>query len=223
MKTLRAILCLIQLSISSGYIQLSSLKSKIFHKVLINDKIKTDFKKISSNDAYQLACFWHSELVDTISEKINEPQNSYDQNINLLYTPKHIFDNSVNLTDFKYNIINDNSKNNQYYIWRPKVQICLPSLYGINEYNGDEDVCKIKINEDNNDEEICKPLLYPSFRETMYLLSIDTKNRKNGATINNIVKSPYWNEPKHESYKTLQFSVNNYFVNYLKYNNLKYK
>lgn len=210
---------------SSGYIQISSLKSKIFHKVLVNDKIKTDFKKISSNDAYQLTCFWHDELVDTLSEKIREPQNSDDQNINLLYrpSPKHIFDNSVNLTDFKYNIINDNSKKNQYYIWRPKVQICLPSLYGINEYNGDEEICKIKINEDIQNEDICNPLLYPSFRETMYLLSIDSKNRTNGATINNIVKSPYWNEPKHNSYKVMHFSVNKYFVNYLKYNNLKYK
>jgi len=196
---------------SSGYIQISSLKSKIFHKILVNDKIKTDFKKISSNDAYQLACFWHDELMDTLSEKIRDTQNSDDQNINLLYkpSPKHIFDNSVNLTDFKYNIINDNAKKNEYYIWRPKVQICLPSLYGINEYNGDED--------------ICNPLLYPSFRETMYLLSIDSKNRKNGATINNIVKSPYWNEPKHNSYKVMHFSVKKYFVNYLKYKNLKYK
>ena len=90
--------------VSNGYIQLSSLKSKMFHKILVNQKIKNDFRKITSNDAYQIASFWYDELVETNAEEIAKKQHS----INLLYRPrKPVFESSVNLTDFKYNIISD--------------------------------------------------------------------------------------------------------------------
>ena len=194
------------LVLSSGYIQLSSLKSKLFHKVLINSKIKSDFKKITSNDAYQVACFWHDEVVRACSEEERKHQS-----ISLLYRPtsKHIFDNSVNLTDFKYNIISDVDHKNQYYIWRPKIQICLPSLRSMEI--------------DKTTNEVTKTLLYPSFRETMYLLSLKARNKSEMVIINNIVQSPYWSEPKHDSYEIMQYSVQNFFVSYLKYQGLKYK
>ena len=190
---------------SSGYIQLSSLKSKMFHKVLINNKIKTDFKKITSNDAYQIVCFWQDELIKTNSEENNKNQHN-----GLLYrhTSKHVFDNSVNLTDFKYNIISDIYHKNEYYIWRPKIQICLPLAHSIQQID---------------ENEINKTQLYPSFRETMYLLSLETTNRSENAIVNNIVQSPYWNEPKQDSYEIMQHSVKTFFVNYLKYSGLKYK
>lgn len=203
---LRIVLSLSYILLSSGYIQLSSLKSKLFHKVLINSKIKSDFKKITSNDAYQVACFWHDELVQACSDEERNHQIS-----SLLYRPtsKHIFDNSVNLTDFKYSIISDVENKNQYYIWRPKIQICLPSLRSIEI--------------DKRRDEIKKTLLYPSFRETMYLLSLEARNDSETAIINNIVQSPYWSEPKYDSYKIMQYSVDNFFVGYLKYRGLKYK
>lgn len=193
------------LSISSGYIQLSSLKTKMFHKIFVNKRIKNDFKKITSNDAYQLVSFWQDELIRATSE-----EDCRNQNIGLLYKPvsKHIFDNSVNLTDFKYNIISDIDHINNYYIWRPKIQICLPLPYSI------------KI--DKGENHLKNTQLYPSFRETMYLFSLKTMNNHDKAIINNIVQSPYWNEPKHDSYKIMQYSLKTFFIDYLKYSSLKY-
>jgi len=204
------IICVIFLSKFSqlsGYVQLSSLKEKLFHKILTNNKIKTDFKKITSNDAYQLSCFWHDELLETTKEESRQLRD-----MNLLYQPKNnIFKNSVNLTDIKYNIISDVENNNCYYIWRPKIQICLPSMYAI------------IIKDDENNSNIKQTLLYPSFRETMYLLSVEMTDRSKPAIITNIVKSPYWNEPHYDSYNILQFSLESFFVNYLKYQSLEYK
>lgn len=200
-------------SFSSGYIQLSSLKTRVFHKILVNKKIKTDFKRITSNDAYQLASFWYSELA-----KANAEESYKSRGINLLYRPtKYIFDNSINLTDVKYNIISDDEDEYQYYIWRPKVQICVPSLYSA---KNDEESNAANNNDSNENQ---KTLLYPSFRETMYLLSLDMKDRTKKASVNNIVQSPYWNEPWRDSYEILQCSVNQFFVDYLKYPGLEYK
>ena len=205
----RLIICVIFLSKFSqlsGYVQLSSLKAKLFHKILTNNKIKTDFKKITSNDAYQLSCFWHDELLQTTKEESRQCQG-----INLLYQPtNHIFKNSVNLTDIKYHIISDVENNHCYYIWRPKIQICLPSMYAI------------IIKDDESNSNLQKTLLYPSFRETMYLLSVETNDRSKNAIITNIVQSPYWNEPQYDSYNILQFSLKSFFVNYLKYPSLEY-
>lgn len=197
---------LMNLSFSYGYIQLSSLKTKLFHKILINKKIKSDFKRISSYDAYQISTYWNDELTNACSEESKKCQN-----INMLYSPDtHVFNNSINLTDIKYDIISDINKKNTYYIWRPKIQICLPSLYLVENSNESED-------------EFQKTLLYPSFRETMHLLSLNMDGRNENIIVNNIVQSPYWNEPIHESYNLLQFSIKEYFTKYLKYPGLKYK
>lgn len=198
------ILLLTRLVFLSGYIQLSSLKTKMFHRILINNKIKSDFKKITSNDAYQIVCFWHDELIRSSLEENNKIQNDC-----ILYNPtsKHIFDNSVNLTDFKYNIISDIHHKNEYYIWRPKIQICLP----------------LSDSTPLDENEINKTQLYPSFRETMHLLSLEKTNRYDNAIVINLVQSPYWNEPENDTYKIMQYSVKTFFVNYLKYSGVKYK
>lgn len=206
-----------QILSSCGYIQLSSLKSKMFHKILVHQKIKGDFRKITSNDAYQIASFWYNELSEANNENILKREHGID----LLYRPtKPVFETSVNLTDFKYNIISDVNNKNEYYIWRPKIQICLPSL---------QSVVDARKNEDNNEniksEDSQKTLLYPSFRETMFLLSLDSPDqyRNKGAIICNIARSPYWNEPKYNSLKVLNYSLHQYFVKYLKYPGLEIK
>lgn len=206
-----------QIPVSNGYIQLSALKSKMFHKILVNQKIKNDFRKITSNDAYQIASFWYDELAETNAEEIAKKQHS----INLLYRPrKPVFESSVNLTDFKYNIISDVDNQNEYYIWRPKIQICLPSLHSVNELCKHEDE-----DEDAKSECIKKTLLYPSFRETMFLLSLESRqnDRNKCANIVNIAQSPYWHEPKCDSLDILNYSLHQYFVKYLKYSNLEIK
>ena len=48
-------------------------------------------------------------------------------------------------------------------------------------------------------------------------------DRNEQIIVNNIVQSPYWTEPIHESYNLLQYSIEEYFVKYLKYPGLKYK
>ena len=205
-------LIFLQLSFSSGYIQLSTLKSKMFHKILVNQKIKNDFRKITSNDAYKIASFWHDELTETNNEMYNN-QNRID----LLYNPtKSVFETSVNLTDFKYNIINDADNINEYYIWRPKIQICLPFLHSVDE---------TIVNQDCKNEGIKKTLLYPSFCETMFLLLLESPDRYRNkcATLSNIARSPYWNEPKYDSLELLNYSLKKYFVNYLKYPRLHIK
>lgn len=127
-------MCILSVFSSSGYIQLSSLKTKMFHKVLTNKKIKKDFKKITSNDAYQIASFWHDELTEINQEE----KTKYLQGINLFYrSTRSVFETSVNLTDFKYVIISDTEKKNEYFIWRPKIQICLPTLH-VAEINDDD-------------------------------------------------------------------------------------
>lgn len=200
----KAFLVLSYLFISSGYIQLSTLKSKSFHKILINQKIKTDFKKITSNDAYQIASFWYDEL-----EKVGADEGiDHKCDIHPLSKTNNIlYEKSANLTDYQYNIINDIENKNHHYIWRPKIQICLPTLRSV-----------------NIDDDFPKTLLCPSFRETMYLLSLEGRNESlEDAIIRNIVQSPYWNKPEHESYNILQYSVERFFIDYLKYPCVKYK
>jgi hypothetical protein len=206
-KNTLCIIFILNLPFLNGYIHFESLKAKIFHKILVNKKIKTDFKEIEPQDAYQLACFWYDELSYANSKK------SYDsQGIDLLYRPtKHIFENSVNLTDIKYNILINNETDQQYFIWRPKIQINLSSLHSMN------------IATDNNDSVNESTTIYPSFRETMYLLSLNTKEDINIVTINNIVQSPYWNEHKDISNEIFESSLEKYFVKYLKYSGLNYK
>jgi len=210
MKTLNLLVLFLSvidlLKLCECYVQLSTLKSSLFHKIMINNKIKKDFKKITSTDAYQLASFWHDELLHITSTE-NKDEH---QDIGFLYKPTNeIFKSSLNLTDFKYGVISDVENENTYYIWRPKIQICLPCLNSI------------QINEADMDN-FQKPLLYPSFRETMYLLSLNLTSRTSCAIVNNIVQSPYWNEPLHDSYKTMQTSMEQYFVGYLKYRGLSY-
>ena len=201
------------LSFSRGYIQLSSLKSTMFHKILVNKKIKNDFRKITSNDAYQIASFWYDELTEGTNEEIAKNQHG----INLLYRPtKNVFQTSVNLTDFKYNIISDLDNQNEYFIWRPKIQICLPSLHSVELDN----TC-----ENKKSDPIKKTLLYPSFRETMYLLSLEFPDhtRNKSVVLSNIARSPYWNDPKYDSLEVLNYSLYQYFVKYLKYPSLEIK
>lgn len=200
-------LCYFNLSFCSGYFQLSSLKSKMFHKILVNENIQTDFTKLTSNDAYQLACFWCDELAQA-----NTEESFTSQGINLLYRPtKHVFEKSINLTDFKYNIVSDVEHEQQYYIWRPKIQICLPSPYSTKIDEQDDDISE-------SDDNKCRGAsLYPSLRETMYLLSLNMKDRSKPVIINKSVQSPYWNEPKYDSFEILQNSLQQFFVVYLKY------
>ena len=206
-----------QTSRCCGYIQLSSLKSKMFHKIMIHHRIKSDFRKITSNDAYQISSFWHDELSETNSEELFKGEHD----IGLLYRPtRSVFETSANLTDFKYNIINDVDNKNEYYIWRPKIQICLPSLRSVVDVQKNEEE-----SENAKSEDIKKTLLYPSFRETMFLLSLDSPDhhRNKCATLGNIALSPYWNEPKCDSYEILNDSLYKYFVKYLKYPYLEIK
>lgn len=202
---------------SCGYIQLSSLKSKMFHKILVHQRIKNDFRKITSNDAYQIACFWYDELSETNNEEFLKTQHGID----LLYRPtKAVFDTSVNLTDFKYSIISDIDHKNEYYIWRPKIQICLPSLHSVDHFPKNEDT-----DENTKSANIQKTLLYPSFRETMFLLSLESPehSRNKCVSLSNIARSPYWNEPKYNSLEVLNYSLYQYFVKYLKYPGLEIK
>ena len=69
---------------------------------------------------------------------------------------------------------------------------------------------------DNNDSVNESTTIHPSFRETMYLLSLNTKEDVNIVTINNIVQSPYWNEHKDISNEIFESSLEKYFVKYLK-------
>lgn len=194
-RTLKMLIVL-QITTSHAYVKLTALKTKLFHKIMINSKVNQDFKQLSPQDASQLASFWHDELMHA-----NTSPNIPNPDMRCLYNA-HIKDSEVqnNLTDFKYEVQVDINQINKYYIWRPKIQICLPSLHSVSIV----------------DSNINKTLLYPSFRETMYLFSI-VCDKSNGVTIKSIVQSPYWHDLKHESYDILQNSLKEYFMEKLKY------
>ena len=72
--------------------------------------------------------------------------------------------------------------------------------------------------ENGNDNQ--NPLLYPSFRESIYLVSFYGDNREQGVKIKNIVKSPFWFDDDYNSTNIFKEAMTCYFVSYLKYSNI---
>ena len=188
-----------------AYFQMSKYRLNLLTDILTNSKVKNDFKTISHDDAFQLTSFWYEE-----TKKIEycETTNA-NQGVEYLYRPNRgIFENTDRLLDLRYDISKTKSQKDEhtYMIWRPKIQILIPYMHSSYEN------CTL----------ISKPTLYPSFRETFYLLRVDRSDREYGVNILNIVKSPFWLDEKYNSLELMKSSLNKYLVSYLKYPQIYY-
>ena len=189
----------------NGYINMNNFKTNLITNIKVDKTIKKDFKKLNNNDAYKLMEYWHNEIKQASYMKYDFDTT----NINYLYEyddddleyNEFKSKNLRNLTVIKYNLLfNKNNKNN-WFIWRPNIEIDISRLclYDIS--------CKIMHN----------ALLYPSIRESIYFVEIDMTNRSYGVIVKNIVKTPYWYNDIYDSSDILVDSLNKYFVSYLKY------
>lgn len=201
MIKLRIILSLLMLQRGNCYIHMSRLRMKLMNSILINSKVKNDFKTLEKNEAFQLSSFWYDELSKTHNSHLNDKF----QGVEMLYHTTNYENN--NLINFKYDIISNNNINERYLIWRPKIQLCLHESYDA-------------VNQKNYSKH--NPTLYPSFRESIYLMSIESNLSEDGVKITNLVKSPFWVDNNYNSSSLFKESMDRYFISYLKYPSLEY-
>lgn len=193
---------LLYLQLVDSYIHMSRLRVNLMNCILTSPKIKHDFKTIDKNEAFQLTSFWYNELMQMQKSDIDV----WYQGLKLLYQP--ISRESDDYINFKYNIL-CNSQDEKYVIWRPKVQLSLEKTYNA-----------LSATKQENSSDNSNPLLYPSFRESIYLVSFYGYNREEGVKIKNIVKSPFWIDDDYNSTNIFNEAMTSYFVSYLKYSNI---
>jgi len=193
---------LLSLQLVDGYIHMSRLRVNLMNCILTSPKIKHDFKTIDKNEAFQLSSFWYNELMQMQRSDIDERHRG----LKLLYEPTIC--ESSDYVNFKYNIL-CNNQCEKYVIWRPNVQLSLEKTYNA-----------LSTTEQENGNDNQNPLLYPSFRESIYLVSFYGDNREQGVKIKNIVKSPFWFDDDYNSTNIFKEAMTCYFVSYLKYSNI---
>ena len=185
----------------NSYVHMSRLRTNLMNSILISSKVKKDFKALDKDEAFQLSSFWYDELIKTHQSGLN---NKF-MGVEMLYHSTNYESN--NLINFKYDIISDNNPNEQYFIWRPKIQLCLHETYNT-------------LNQRNYSKH--NSALYPSFRESIFLMSINSEFKEEGVKITNLVKSPFWVDDNYNSSNLLKDSMNRYFISYLKYPSIEY-
>lgn len=181
---------------------MSRLRVNLMNCILTSSKIKHDFKTIDKNEAFQLTTFWYNELMQMQKSDIDVRY----QGLKLLYQP--ISRESGDYVKFRYNIL-CNSQDEKYVIWRPKVQLSLKKTYNA-----------LSSTKQENSSDNSNPLLYPSFKESIYLVSFNGDSREEGVKIKNIVKSPFWNDDDYNSTNIFKEAMTSYFVSYLKYSHI---
>lgn len=107
---LRYLIYATSLQIVSSYMHPSNFRSNIVNSILINSKIKNDFKKLNKDEALKLTSFWYNEINQS---QFNE-QSSTDHD----YDPEH---NNI----LKQILVDCGADDIRYLIWRPKIQICM--------------------------------------------------------------------------------------------------
>lgn len=185
-----------------GYIYMSRLRMNLMNSILINTKIKNDFKWLDHDEAMLLTSFWQKELINSQTSHIDDSV----QDVDMLF--RDINKENNNLINMKYRLICNRENNDKYLIWRPKIQLFLQGVYDMLH------------NTDNNTRHT---LLYPSFRESIFLILISCDKREDGVKVINLVKSPFWTDDNYNSDELLKGSMKKYFVSYLKYKSIEYK
>lgn len=192
----------IMLPYVEGYIYMSRLRMNLMNSILINSKVKNDFKWLDHDEAKLLTSFWYEELTKSQNSHIDDSL----QGVELLF--RHTNKENNNLINMKYKLVCNIENNDKYLVWRPKIQLFLQGVYDMlhstNNYTHDT-------------------LLYPSFRESIFLISVSCDKREDSVKVTNLVKSPFWTDDNYNSDELLKNSMKKYFVSYLKYKSIDFE
>ena len=157
----------------NGYMY--TLKTKIINHNLISKNTQKDILKLYDYEACKIIKYWHDEAT----------KENIDYNL----------DNTIEFTTFLHE---DYKNENEYLLWMPKIDICLPT------YN----VIK------NNSYSI-KP-----FHHSLSLVCFETN--KNNIIIKSIANNPFWKDKEYYLNDEIKKVLNEYFLNILKHNEIKF-
>ncbi len=192
--SLKSFIAFMLIPLTHGYIYHSNVCLHQPYCIQYNPHTKKDFKKITKEDAYSLSDHWSKEL-KCIQSTIS--RNSL-QNIDMLYAGKNDqYLNMNELTNFHYNIINDNGEK-EYIVWKPKIK---PKF--------------ILENPQSNS------MSYPCFRQTMCVSSFSRCN--NDVYIHDVLYTPLWKGDNREIRRNVKKNMIQYFLVYLKHKQIHFQ
>ena len=109
------------------YILTSSVNGYIYHNhisirqpylIKFKDKSCNDLKCLDEEDAYKLSSFWYGEL-----KYLQQFDSDKRQNIEFLYsTQNYDYLEMSNMMTFNYDFTSMNELENEYLIWKPRIQ-----------------------------------------------------------------------------------------------------
>ena len=157
-------------------------------------KSSKDIKIIDNKDAHRLASFWYGEMKHQQEFSINNER----QRIECLYRENNEdYEKMSNMMSFYYDFEKDNEKYTEYLIWKPKINPCF-----------------IDDNRQNS-------IFYPSFRQTMCIVSFQCM--KNDICIENMIYTPFWKGDVNIIKKKLKALLIDYFIDYLKHREIHFE
>ena len=141
---LKQLVCLFFIALCDGFIYHNHIAMNQPYMVNFQKKSSKDIKIIDNKDAHRLASFWYGEMKHQQEFSINNER----QRIECLYRENNEdYEKMSNMMSFYYDFEKDNEKYTEYLIWKPKINPCF-----------------IDDNRQNS-------IFYPSFRDTMCIVS----------------------------------------------------
>lgn len=182
------------ITLCDGFIYHSHIAINQPYMVNFQKKSSKDIKIIDDQDAYRLASFWYGEMKYQQEVSINNDR----QRIECLYRENNEeYEKMSNMMSFYYDFEKDKEKYTEYLIWKPKIS---PSFIDNNRQNS---------------------IFYPSFRQTMCIVSFQCM--KNDICIENMIYTPFWKGDVNIIKKKLKALLIDYFVDYLKHREIHFE
>ena len=181
------------------YILTSSANSYIYHNhisirqpylIKFKDKSCNDLKCLNEEDAYKLSSFWYGEL-----KYLQQFDSDKRQNIEFLYsTQNYDYLEMSNMMTFNYDFTSMNELENEYLIWKPRIQ---PQFMNDESKNS---------------------IFYPCFRQALSLIAFKKQNKE--IKIENTIYSPFWKGDLNIIQKKSRSLIIEYFLDHLNYTNI---
>ena len=174
----------------SAYLYHNHVSLKQPYMVEFQKRCSKDIKIISKDDAYKLTSHWYHEMKDQQYDAMTQENNRQD--IQYLYTfEKKDYMRMSNMMTFYYDFENDKANHMEYLIWKPRIK-------------------PVFINEPRQNS-----IFYPSFRQTMCLISFECI--KNTIRIDSLIYSPFWNGDTNIIQKKSRAFFVDYFIEHMKH------
>ncbi len=179
----------------SAYLYHNHISLKQPYMVDFQKRCSKDIKIINKDDAYKLTSHWYNEMKD--QQYYATSIDNDRQDIQYLYTnEKKDYIQMSNMMTIYYDFESDKSHHMEYLIWKPRIK---PVFI---------------------DEPRQNSIFYPSFRQTMCLVSFECN--KNEIRIDSLIYSPFWVGDTNMIQKKSKAFLVDYFIEYMKHNEVNF-